>query len=657
MAAHGVTVWNSVPALLELVVEYLEAHPEAAPTTLRLVLLSGDWIPLALADRLRALCPAARVISLGGATEAAIWSIFHPIETVDPGWRSIPYGRPLKNQRFHVLDRQLEPCPTWVAGQIYIAGAGLARGYWRDPEKTAASFLLHPRTGERLYRTGDWGRYLPGGDIEFLGRQDQQVKIQGYRIELGEIEAALRCHEAVSEAVVLAPGEPREGRRLVGYVLCDRGLEEAARPSEGALRAHLTESLPEYMVPSRIVVLDHFPLTANGKVDRGALPLPEGWGRRAVAAVSTAATAVGSGADSEAITERIAALVAEVIEVSPVPPEADLLELGVSSLQMVRIANALEGELDFRPRLEGLYLNPTVAELAKQYREHLMASGGAAAADSADSADSAETSDVLPAQTPLPLILLPDERDAFKATQPGLRHDLETLPAVTLPGVEQEAAFEQWRSHRHFSLAPIPQARLGGWLAGLRQGHLNGDAKYLFASAGGVYPVQTYLHLQSGRVEGIEGGFYHYDPVAHRLVVLAPGAELPRHLHEPFLNRPVFDRAAFSVFFIARLAAIQPLYGAAARDFCLIEAGSMVQLLRASAPSHGLGFCSMGALELSPVRDLLRLDARDELVHSLLGGGVDDQSRAAWQPLRESGNSGEVRPQETEDDEREEFEL
>jgi amino acid adenylation domain-containing protein len=223
-----VTVWSSVPALMEMMVSYLEGCGGRLPPSLRLVLLSGDWIPLTLPDRIRELAPGARVISLGGATEASIWSIFYPIGPVDPTWRSIPYGRPLSNQTFAVLNEILEPCPAWVPGQLYIGGAGVAKGYWGDEERTRASFIVHPATGERLYRTGDLGRWLPDGNIEILGREDFQVKIHGYRIELGEIETTLRRHHAVHEAVVVASKDGPGDRRLVAYVVPGR------EPSAGA---------------------------------------------------------------------------------------------------------------------------------------------------------------------------------------------------------------------------------------------------------------------------------------------------------------------------------------------------------------------------------------------------------------------------------------
>ncbi len=183
-------MWNSVPALLELLTGHLE-RMGGSLDSLRLALLSGDWIPVTLPARVRALAPRCELISLGGATEAAIWSVWHPIEEADGQRATIPYGKPLANQRLYVMNPQLVLCPLWVQGEIYIAGRGLAQGYWGDTERTDAAFFPHPRTGERLYRTGDLGRYLPSGDIELLGRADRQIKLHGHRIEPMEIESAL----------------------------------------------------------------------------------------------------------------------------------------------------------------------------------------------------------------------------------------------------------------------------------------------------------------------------------------------------------------------------------------------------------------------------------------------------------------------------------
>ncbi|USQ85690.1 amino acid adenylation domain-containing protein [Streptomyces phaeoluteigriseus] len=216
LADHAVTVWNSVPAQMQMLEEYLRTDPGADVSRLRLAMLSGDWIPVTLPDAVRRRVPGLNVVSLGGATEAAIWSICHPITTVDPGARSIPYGKPLANQRFHVLDTFLRECPAHVTGELHIAGAGLALGYLGDAERTAERFVTHPVTGERLYRTGDMGRRLDDGAIEFLGRVDRQVKLNGHRVELAEVEAALQTCPGVQTAAAIVQGEGT-ARRLVAF--------------------------------------------------------------------------------------------------------------------------------------------------------------------------------------------------------------------------------------------------------------------------------------------------------------------------------------------------------------------------------------------------------------------------------------------------------
>lgn len=274
MAQHRVTVWNTAPALLEMLVEYAELEPEAvqvALAPLRLVFLSADWIPVTLPDRLRALAPDAEVVSLGGATEASIWSICYPIGTVDPDWASIPYGRALRGQSFDVLDADGRPCPVGEVGELYIGGEGLARGYVGDPVQTAERFAVHPVLGRRLYRTGDLGRWRTDGTIEFLGRVDRQVKIRGHRIELGEIEATLNRLPAVRQAVARAVPGPDDRPRLVGHIV---PADPAEPPTDDELRTALLAALPSYMVPNRFLQEESLPISANGKIDYKALRNP-----------------------------------------------------------------------------------------------------------------------------------------------------------------------------------------------------------------------------------------------------------------------------------------------------------------------------------------------------------------------------------------------
>ncbi|MBK5911040.1 hypothetical protein CCR85_05990, partial [Rhodothalassium salexigens] len=240
VAQERVTVWNSVPALMGLFLDQWQADGRGALDSLRLCLLSGDWVPVPLPDRVRALAPGAGIVSLGGATEAAIWSIAYEIGAVDPAWASIPYGRALPGQEVVVVDGALAPRPVGVTGQIAIAGAGLALGYHGDPAETARRFVTRACDGRRFYLTGDLGRRMASGDIEFLGREDTQVKIRGNRLELGEVEAALESHPGVDRALVVAEcdGEGRQVVRLAGYVSeATAGLRRVRSDGAVAFRA------------------------------------------------------------------------------------------------------------------------------------------------------------------------------------------------------------------------------------------------------------------------------------------------------------------------------------------------------------------------------------------------------------------------------------
>ncbi len=353
VSTHRVTLWNSVPALMEMFVEHLRANGSRLELPLRLVMMSGDWIPVTLPDRIRGLADA-EIWSLGGATEASIWSILYPIGTVEPDWTSIPYGRPMANQQFHVLNEAMQPCPVWVPGQLHIGGAGLARGYLGDAAKTAASFIRHPLTGERLYRTGDLGRYLPSGDIEFMGREDHQVKVQGYRIELGEIEAAvLRC-PGIRNGVVVAVGERQAAKRLVAYVVPDDGYDGAVD-----LTALLRKELPEYMVPQQVVVIDELPVSANGKGDRTALPEPDGGtaaGRETVLA-------------RDEVEARLVEIWEEFFPVRPVQVRASFFELGGDSLLAVRLVAQIQRHFGQALPLSVLFARPTIELLAQLLRD------------------------------------------------------------------------------------------------------------------------------------------------------------------------------------------------------------------------------------------------------------------------------------------------
>lgn len=355
VAEEKVTLWNTVPALMQLLVEQAE-KTKGRGESLRLVMMSGDWIPVPLPGHIRQAFPRAEIVSLGGATEASIWSILYPIENVNPNWKSVPYGKPMLNQTFHVLSSGLAPCPVWVPGQLYIGGIGLARGYWRDEQKTAASFLVHPTTGERLYSTGDLGRYLPDGNIEFLGREDFQVKVHGHRIELGEIEYhLLECAGVENCTVTVREDKPGE-KRLVGYVVAKPGVDLEAAD----LRERLRSKVPGYMVPSTIVSLDRLPLSPNGKVNRKALPAPTSGG---------AETVGGAAGPRDPVELRLTQLWEELLETRPIGIQDNFFDLGGSSLLAVRLFAQIETRFGKKIPLSALFRTPTIESLASLLRE------------------------------------------------------------------------------------------------------------------------------------------------------------------------------------------------------------------------------------------------------------------------------------------------
>jgi thioesterase domain-containing protein/acyl carrier protein len=352
-----VTVWNTVPALMQLLVDQVgKGEADVLGRSLRLVMLSGDWIPVGLPGQIRRILPNTKLFSLGGATEASIWSILYPIESVDPDWKSIPYGKPMLNQSFHVLNQAQAACPVWVPGHLYIGGIGLAKGYWRDEQKTHASFIQDLESGLRLYRTGDLGRYLPDGNIEFLGREDLQVKVQGYRIELGEIEVRLQEHENIETCVVAVREDHPGEKRLVGYAIVKPGM----RLEPADLREFLRAKLPEYMVPSSFVFLERFPLTPNGKVDRKALPAPV----RSI-------TQIGSkpSAPRDTLELQLTKLWEKTLGVRPVNLGDNFFDLGGDSLMAVRLFSELRQLTGRTLPLSSLFQAPTVEKLADLLRQ------------------------------------------------------------------------------------------------------------------------------------------------------------------------------------------------------------------------------------------------------------------------------------------------
>ncbi|HEV2755336.1 MAG TPA: amino acid adenylation domain-containing protein, partial [Actinomycetota bacterium] len=340
---HGVTIVHFVPSMLTPYLAQGAARHEP-----RLTICSGEALsPQTVRDFKQRF--DGELHNLYGPTEASIEVTFHRCE--DDGRDSVPIGRPIANTAIYILDPGGNPVPAGVPGELHIGGVGVVRGYLNRPALTADRFVPDPFSsvpGARLYRTGDRARYLPDGNIEFLGRVDHQVKIRGFRIEPGEIEACLVTHDAVLDAVVVAVGDAGADTRLAAYVVGDGAL-----PATAELRAHLSDHLPDYMIPAYFVVLDELPLTPSGKVDRAVLPAPEA--RREV----EAAYAPPRTHDEEVL----AGIWCEVLGLERIGIHDNFYELGGDSILSIQIvARAAAAGLGLTPRL--LFQHQTVAGLA-----------------------------------------------------------------------------------------------------------------------------------------------------------------------------------------------------------------------------------------------------------------------------------------------------
>lgn len=796
LCEQEITFWDSAPAALQLLVPHLKAQPRPVKNSrLRQVFLSGDWIPVSLPDDIREVFPQAQIMSLGGATEATVWSNYFPVNRVEPNWRSIPYGWPIQNSRYYILDSRNEVCPPGVTGDLYIAGDCLSTGYLNEPELTRQSFVPDPFSGSggRMYRTGDLARYFPDGTIEFLGRSDFQVKVRGYRIELGEIEQVLRQHADIKEAVVAVRQDSAGVQKLVAYLMprADR------MPAPKELRTHAAQYLTDYMIPNLFVRQDRFPLSANGKVDRAQLPWPiaeqasrQPNARQKSASAGTSLTAI--------LTEYFT----EALKLSAISPDDDFFDLGVTSLNLIEIAEKLSARNGIHIPVEAFLDNASIRALTAYILEHCpeacrgIADGHIVRAEHAMPVSAMQTPAVpLPqaviaaqGQPPadpaagllqklqlavsletlmnpaalqelvttlqqafgnaatragaIPLLTGPTgiDRAVPKTMGPALQPtQVQTLPQedgliaeltgcflaelgigsisadadffdlgvtslnliqiaeklherrkiaipvevfldhTTIRDIaayikekfpDQAAAYGQDEQHsapmlpgagtpvsaparpgeshgtielervdfarssylqrcciRTYAPVPVPLRAFSQMLALLKQEIVQGTPRYLYPSAGGLNAVQTYVVVKENAVEGVAKGIYYYHPVRHVLIAISEHQGLDREAFHPH-NRPLFDAAAFGIFFIAQLAAIEPIYSMLSTALATLDTGYMGQLLMSRQAKYGLGLCPVAGVDFNRMHALFKLDASHRFIHCLLGGPVRNAQQA-----------------------------
>ncbi|WP_280368721.1 AMP-binding protein, partial [Nocardia wallacei] len=346
---RSVTKMFATPPLLTALVEHAESLPDNAFRSVVQVNTGADTLGAGLVHAVRDMCPGVRIDNLYGPTEATVDVTSSVVpDSVDV---TVPIGAPLANMRVFVLDSWLQPVPVGVAGELYVAGAQLARGYLGRAALTAGRFVADPfDVGGRLYRTGDVVRWNPAGQLEFVGRADDQVKIRGFRVEPGEVEAALARHPSVSQALVMTRDTDSGDKRLIAYVVADRA--DSGELDGTAVREFLAGQLPDFMVPAAVTVIESIPLTLNGKVDRDALPVPE---------ITSAVEYRAPGTERERV---LAGLFAEILGVDRVGADDSFFASGGHSLLATRLVSRIRAALGIEVPIRTVFDAPTVARLA-----------------------------------------------------------------------------------------------------------------------------------------------------------------------------------------------------------------------------------------------------------------------------------------------------
>jgi amino acid adenylation domain-containing protein len=377
LCSERVTILNQTPSAIRQLIDAKKAAANFQQSSLRLIVCGGEAFPTELAAQL--LEWNIPLWNFYGPTEATVWTAIHPIKLIESERPYIPIGRPLPNTQLYILDANLQPVPAGVLGELYIGGAGLSRGYLKRPELNAEKFIPNPFAenktafslmqnsssfilSERIYKTGDLARYLPDGNIEFMGRSDHQVKIRGFRIELGEIEAAIGQHPAVRETVVLVREDNPGDKRLVAYIVSNSALKTQDSEIINDLRCYLKQKLPQYMMPSAFVLLESLPLTTNGKIDLRSLRAPD---------INRAEFESNFTEPRTPDEQLIAEIWAEVLGLERVGIHDNFFELGGHSLLATQAISRLREAFQIEVPLRSLFESPTVATVTEslwQYR-------------------------------------------------------------------------------------------------------------------------------------------------------------------------------------------------------------------------------------------------------------------------------------------------
>lgn len=594
------TICHFVPSMLKY---FLDEEEVSKCASLRHVFTSGESLPYSLMSLFLDKLPA-QLHNLYGPTEAAVDVTAWTCQLRED--KKVPIGKPINRVQIYILDEHLASIAPGNIAELYIGGICLARGYLNKPDLTEEKFITSPfNSTEKLYKTGDLALFLEDGNIEYMGRTDSQIKLRGFRIELGEIEQVLLQQQHVKEAVVMIRNERTEDPILVAYLLVD----ETAGLSPKEVKNVLNQKLPSYMIPSYFIFLQKMPTTAHGKLDRQALPWPLEQTDQLHQHIDK-----NKGQISSQLRDKVIDIFQGILKAAYLPLDVDLFEIGATSLSMLRATQKIKSILNVNIPIEVILNSPTINGISNYINESLRNESEAATAKLNEGDDVSSEFNFFSS----------DHRAQLKQEKISVRSFSDRWQTYSLKQTSLPDEKYLLRSaQRHFLNKKISIDSFSQFLMLLKQASIQNKGKYLYPSAGDIYPVQTYLYIKEGAIESIDEGAYYYHPIQHILYRVPSPANFSR-LDHFYYNREYYDKAGFCIFFIAQLNVIAPIYGQKiSLDFAKLEAGYMGQLLMMHQASFNIGLCPIGGVKTENLPANFLLSESHELVHTLLGGCVD----------------------------------
>lgn len=699
---EGITVCHFVPSMLNIFLQ--EQHVQEC-TSLRYVMCSGEALK---PNTVQAFYEKsnAQLINLYGPTEAAI-DVTYWMCSRSKLMNSVPIGKPIKNVDIHILDQDLNELPSGTIGEICISGICLADGYINQEELTNKSFKIKKfDNGKilRIYKTGDLGRFLQDGNIEYLGRINDQIKLRGNRIELGEIETLLRSHSSVKDVVVLAINNNQDDGYIVAFVI----LNGEKNSNEKELKDFLKNNLPEYMVPAKIIQASSFPLSENGKISKNAL-IDKHIKNKEPDNLTDNSSSISRNDLLISLRESLKTL----LNLNDINNEADLFEVGATSFTMMKLTQLLNKKFNLQispevlldnPSINGIIQNITKLPPSKESKQvveskrdkvssnnlqtelttivlsllkiesiniddDLFAMGATSftimrilqelnkrydiqippdvilanpsitgiydflasstANNELKNSQCAENYDIFNKEKDsnknendiIVNLLSKEELTKFKEKQINLRKDTASSGINLIHALnDKHNHFIQNRAtKREFNRDTITLENFSKFLSALKCETLLNEEKFHYPSAGSTYAVQLYIHLKKNAVENLDEGIYYYHPKEHKLYLISSAPDISNNIHF-YYNKPIYDNASFSLYFIAQMGAIQPIYGEHSKQFVTIEVGSMLQLLMTQQAESEIGLCPVGTVNFDSIKHYFQLDRQHEFIQCILGG-------------------------------------